>query len=466
MIGRESTPAEPAMSTRVLSWILVPLLEVLVAAAAFLVAAWIRTALPFRALHPGFAWARVDELLPIAIAVQGGLSLALRTSPRKFGGPRDLLCGALIALGVGTALVWSTFLLQLWDVSRAFVLLFTTVDLVAIVLLRGLVSRSVVLLRKRGSGRRTVLVVGRDVHARSLARALESDPMCRFNVVQTLCVETGASTVRQQFTTLAKNHVIDEIHIALADAADLAAAGSLFQVAAEQGLRVSLDPAFLGRAAWSVESAWVTDRALICFSNLHHDELALFAKRAFDLAVTLSLLPVALPLMAILAVVIRLSSPGPAIYRHERIGLCGREFTLLKFRTMRDEPEPEDQQTAQRFRKVSPSDPRITSVGRFLRRFSLDELPQLVNVLKGDMSLVGPRPLVRNELQMLNGVQLKRFSVPPGMTGLWQVSGRNSLTDARRVSLDVEYVDRWSLWMDMKILVKTIPAVLSGKGAR
>ena len=193
------------------------------------------------------------------------------------------------------------------------------------------------------------------------------------------------------------------------------------------------------------------------------------AKRAIDVVVA-SLLVVALsPLLLVIVLSIRLGSPGPAIYRQRRIGFRCSEFDMYKFRTMVIDAERRQAELAAEhggsFFKLR-DDPRVTPVGRWLRRTSLDELPQLFNVLNGTMSLVGPRPLLVSDLERfpLRG-QMRRFSVRPGMTGLWQVSGRSETTEEERMRLDREYVNRWSLWLDLKIMVQTIGVVVSGRGA-
>lgn len=194
------------------------------------------------------------------------------------------------------------------------------------------------------------------------------------------------------------------------------------------------------------------------------------AKRAFDLVVSGTTLLVTMPLFAVIALAIRLSSPGPVFYRQERAGQQGRPFDLLKFRTMVVGAEAMLETLRGRNQATGPmfkmrDDPRITSVGRWLRRWSLDELPQLVNVLKGDMSLVGPRPPLPEEVRAYKAWQVDRLEVRPGITGLWQVSGRSDLSFDECVRLDLFYIENWSLAYDLFILAKTFPAVLSSRGA-
>jgi undecaprenyl-phosphate galactose phosphotransferase len=195
------------------------------------------------------------------------------------------------------------------------------------------------------------------------------------------------------------------------------------------------------------------------------------AKRAFDISAASVLLILGLPLFGLIALLIATTSSGPVFFRQNRCGFRGRAFVCLKFRTMVRDAERrlrEDAALAASHAgqwKIQ-NDPRITAVGRWLRKTSLDELPQLWNILRGEMSFVGPRPVQLAEMEEVYGPAAKEVtSVKPGLTGLWQVSGRSSLSYDERVALDLAYVDRRSLWLDLKILVKTVPAVLFGRGA-
>ena len=193
-------------------------------------------------------------------------------------------------------------------------------------------------------------------------------------------------------------------------------------------------------------------------------------KRTFDLVVSTVGLILIAPILLIIAAAVKLSSSGPVIYRSVRPGMGGKPFYCFKFRTMREHAEqiqadlePLNEQSGALF-KIR-HDPRLTRVGRFLRRFSLDELPQLVNVIRGEMSLVGPRPLPMRDFHRLEDWHKKRYLVLPGITGLWQVSGRSDLDFDDLVRLDFLYLERWSMMLDLSILLKTIPAVLSRRGA-
>jgi lipopolysaccharide/colanic/teichoic acid biosynthesis glycosyltransferase len=194
------------------------------------------------------------------------------------------------------------------------------------------------------------------------------------------------------------------------------------------------------------------------------------AKGAMDVLLSAFLLALFAPVLGLAMLLIKLTSRGPVIFPQPRIGYQGRQFSMYKLRTMVNGAERLEDELAEgsedrTFLKIE-NDPRVTPLGRWLRKTSIDELPQLVNVLRGEMSLVGPRPLLLCDFRKFPRYeQLRRFSVKPGITGLWQVSGRSTLPDSERLRLDREYVERWSLWLDLKILARTLPVVLSTRGA-
>jgi lipopolysaccharide/colanic/teichoic acid biosynthesis glycosyltransferase len=207
------------------------------------------------------------------------------------------------------------------------------------------------------------------------------------------------------------------------------------------------------------------------------NRIYLLGKRAFDIAGSLILLTLTAPLLVLLALLIRLDSPGPVYFRSPRRGYYGRIFEVLKFRTMRADAHTYretlvNSSSSDRLLFKIKRDPRVTRLGQFLRQYSLDELPQLINVLRGEMSLIGPRPLLKEDFEKASSSSLffrqwvrDRHLMRPGITGLWQVSGRTDLPLDESMRLDLEYVQRWSPWMDLKILVLTPLTVLKGKGA-
>jgi undecaprenyl-phosphate galactose phosphotransferase len=200
-----------------------------------------------------------------------------------------------------------------------------------------------------------------------------------------------------------------------------------------------------------------------------------FLKRAIDYLITLILLPLIMPLFIFIALLVKITSKGPIIFSHERVGKGGKIFKCYKFRTMYIDAEEKLKQILETNPEVKvewetkyklTNDPRVTPIGKFLRKTSLDELPQIFNVLKGEMSLIGPRPVTKEELDKYYKEKAELYClIPPGITGLWQVSGRSNLTYEERVNLDCWYIRNWSLWLDLVILLKTVKVVLKGEGA-
>jgi len=239
-----------------------------------------------------------------------------------------------------------------------------------------------------------------------------------------------------------------------------------------------------GVEAWLVADFFQTQISRTSFDDLYVRPVLVFRtapeaswegilKQVIDLAGAVILTLFLSPVFLFAALAIRFTSPGPILFRQQRCGLNGRAFTMLKFRSMISDAEQRKHELAALNEMGGPvfkvtNDPRITPIGRFLRKYSIDEFPQLLNVLRGEMSLVGPRPLPVDEVERFDDpAHRRRLSVKPGLTCLWQVSGRNNVKDfAEWVRLDLEYIDNWSLWLDLKILWRTIPVVLVGTGAK
>jgi exopolysaccharide biosynthesis polyprenyl glycosylphosphotransferase len=214
-------------------------------------------------------------------------------------------------------------------------------------------------------------------------------------------------------------------------------------------------------------------RPVLVFRTAPESSWQSVLKQAIDLFGAMLLLILTSPLLLAVALLIRFTSPGPILFRQKRSGLNGRPFTIYKFRTMVTDAEQRKHELAAMNEMSGPvfkmtADPRITPIGKFLRKFSLDEFPQLLNVVRGEMSLVGPRPLPVDEVKRFNDfAHRRRLSVKPGLTCLWQISGRNEVKDFNDwVRLDLEYIDNWSIWLDLKILCQTVPVVLVGTGAK
>ncbi len=244
------------------------------------------------------------------------------------------------------------------------------------------------------------------------------------------------------------------------------------KIASERGIHVR----FIFRTPSNTGPRWgyqqIGEMDTVAATRTPADELSLTLKRALDVGLSSLVLLLASPVLLLAAIAVALDSPGPILFRQERVGLNGRRFTMYKFRSMVQNAESLLGELRERNEMSGPvfkmkRDPRVTKVGNFLRRTSIDELPQLFNVIRGEMSLVGPRPPLPSEVDLYQPEQRRRLSVKPGITGLWQVSGRNEVSDfSEWLHLDLEYIDRWSLALDLRILAQTLPAVLMAKGAR
>jgi exopolysaccharide biosynthesis polyprenyl glycosylphosphotransferase len=235
------------------------------------------------------------------------------------------------------------------------------------------------------------------------------------------------------------------------------------------GVRVSVIPAMLQVVGSAVEFDDVHGVAVLGVRSFSLSRSSRLVKRAFDVIGASVALVLLSPMILVIGLLVRLSSPGPVLFRQERVGRGGRRFSLFKFRSMVPDAEErkaeleEHNQAAEGFFKIE-DDPRITRLGRFLRRTNLDELPQLLNVIRGEMSLVGPRPLIPTEDQRVVGWHRRRLELTPGMTGHWQVLGSSRVPLDEMVAIDYLYVANWSLWADLKLLLRTIPYVLSRRG--
>ncbi len=208
---------------------------------------------------------------------------------------------------------------------------------------------------------------------------------------------------------------------------------------------------------------------LLTFTAAPDDEIRLLIKRSIDVVLAITGLVLSFPFLLITALAIRLTSQGPVIFRQERCGLNGRRFVCYKFRSMCEDAEARKAEVLHMSQRTLatkiPNDPRLTSLGRYLRRFSIDELPQLFNVLRGDMSLVGPRPAIPDEVAQYKLWQRRRLRMRPGLTCLWALNGRDRVDFETWMKMDMQYIDNWSLGLDWKILFRTIPQVVLGKGA-
>ena len=332
-------------------------------------------------------------------------------------------------------------------------------------------------LRKRGVGVDRVLLVGAGEVGRAVMRSIMAQPQLGYQIVGFLDDQAEEESIGPvpalgeiaALPRLLRGRKIDEVLITLPWISHRKILRLADQCATD-GVRVRIVPDLFQMSLNRMDIEEIGGIPLIGIKEVSIRGWNLALKRAIDMTLSALALLFLSPFILLVALLIRLDSPGPALFRQTRVGRDGQTFTLYKFRSMRREAEQElirirDLNEAQGLIFKIRDDPRCTRMGRFLRRLSLDELPQLYNVLRGEMSLVGPRPALPQEVEQYRDWHNKRLSVPPGITGLWQVMGRSDLSFDEMVMLDLFYIENWSLWLDLKILLQTIPTVLLGRGA-
>lgn len=334
----------------------------------------------------------------------------------------------------------------------------------------------VALLRRRGIGVSRVMVIGGGPLGHMVMHVIATEPGLGYQLVGYLPNDNRQQAGRfrslgdiSELETVLQNQHIDEVIIAL-PSEERHQVPSIMSSCQRYGLRPRIVPDLYEMSLTLVDVDDLRGLPLIGTKDVSIRGTNLFVKRAFDLAASLILLVLAVPLWLLIALAIKLDSQGPVLFRQVRLGKGGKPFIAYKFRSMKVGAEEEIARLSALNEADGPifkmkRDPRHTRVGRLLRRSSLDELPQLLNVIRGEMSLVGPRPPLPSEVEQYEPWHRKRLEVAPGMTGLWQVSGRSELPFDEMVLLDVYYVENWSLALDFTILLRTIPAVISGSGA-
>jgi exopolysaccharide biosynthesis polyprenyl glycosylphosphotransferase len=360
--------------------------------------------------------------------------------------------------------------------SRPFLALLGVFAFAFLVLFR-LVAR-LIAIRVLGAvrARRHVLVVGTGPRAMAAAQLVLDARRFGLHLAGFLEEEAGEVLLTQPYPVFAlsslpailHDHIVDEIVLAV-DSNRLAALEDLFLLCDEEGVRTRLDLTLFPHVNSTVSLEHLAGRPMLTFSGAPHDDPRLLFKRVLDFTLSAIALVLLSPLLLLIALLIRATSPGPVVFRQQRCGLNGRRFTVLKFRTMHAGAEERQAELAHLSVKRTafkiPNDPRLTPLGRWLRKFSVDELPQLWNILRGEMSIVGPRPAVESEVRNYEPWQRRRLRMRPGLTCLWTLAGRDHLDFEKWMRLDLDYIDNWSLRLDLSILLRTIPAVLLGRGA-
>lgn len=402
------------------------------------------------------------------------LVLSAEYPVRRLTAPwRELLIALRVTILTGFIFASVSFLLNFHFFSRGYVITDLLVGCSVLILVRILTRMSLGIIRNSGSDIRTRIIIGNGKYAEDYIAAVERNPRLGLRIVG--CV--GAVHYRANIPCLGpltelrkilRHTPVDGVVLALPSY------GPETELVVQEcelvgiPLEVMLD-SFSSRIAQSkVVNGMGIPR--IVLSNIPHSEDALALKRFTDIVISSLLLFVTSPLFAMVALVVKLSDGGPVFFVQPRTGLHGRTFEMYKFRTMVPNAEALRESLLYLNEMSGPvfkitNDPRVTKIGRLLRKTSLDELPQLFNVLKGDMSLVGPRPPLISEVEQYDYEYFRRLSVKPGITCLWQISGRNQIDFDDWMRLDLTYIDNWSYWADWRILLRTIPAVFKRRGA-
>ncbi|PID56049.1 hypothetical protein CSB45_13190 [candidate division KSB3 bacterium] len=372
------------------------------------------------------------------------------------------------------------FILKLHMFNRSLVFLYVIVCTALMIVQKIAVVKWLEYIRKQGKNLKRVLIVGTDPRVQTVIKRIEQHPETGF-VITGLLSEHQDELYRkaygynvigefQHLSRVLHEEIIDEV-ICVLPIFSLHKIRPALEICEQMGIscRIVLDTeSCTSNFKMSVHN--ILDLPLISFSYREKQFLSLGIKRMLDIVVSACCLLLLLPVLALIAGLIRQQSPGRALFRQLRSGLNGRRFVMYKFRTMVDNAEALREQLLDENEASGPifkmrHDPRITKLGGFLRRTSLDEIPQFWNVLKGEMSLVGPRPLPLIESERIIGRERRRLSMKPGITGMWQCNGRSDADYDCLIAMDLEYVDNWSLGLDLKLLLKTIPVVIRCLGA-
>ncbi len=459
--------------------------DLVLTAAAFLLAWWLRShVLPqiFPDTFPTelFPLSRYLGLLPLVLAIWTFLLVTREayTSRRTVALAMEAW-QVVQVVGIGTlTLAASGWLLRLDFVSRPFLLLFGAINLAFLLTEKLLLRLSARHIRGRGLNYRTLLIVGINPRSEEVARIIEEHPHWGLSLLGFVAPNGSFPETVNGLPVLGRADdlpgilqrlVVDEVIFVLSRR-QLDEFEESFLLCSELGIRARVALYFPHMKARVVLEE-LEGIPLLTFTNTPGALFPLFIKWLADAILSAVLLVVLSPLLLLIGLAVWLTSKGPMLYTQQRCGLNGRRFTLYKFRTMFVGADEHLDEVAHLNEVNGPAfkakrDPRATPLGRWLRRWSLDELPQLVNVLKGEMSLVGPRPPIPAEVERYERWQRRRLSMKPGITGLWQVSGRAGIDNFDDwIALDLRYIDQWSLWLDFKVLLKTIPAVLFARGA-
>ena len=426
---------------------------------------------------------RYSEFLPVILAIWIGLLFYLDMYRSfRLRSISEIVIMLLQTVLFGYVLVgWTAFVLKIDYIPRPLVTLTFLFSFMLITVQKIALVTFFRHLRRHGLNYRTLLLVGTGPRAQKFLRENNKSRAFGLKVLGLIDEDPAKKGIRVEgylvlgaladVPFLIHNNQVDEV-IFIIPRSWLDRIEPTMTFLETEGIKTHLAVDHFNLRFAKVELTSIFDFPLLTFETVSAGVGQLMIKRLLDLVISFVLLIILSPVFLITALVIKYTSPGPVFFRQERSSLNGRRFTLFKFRTMVNDAEQKLADLLSRNEMKGPAfkmehDPRITPAGRFLRKFSIDELPQLWNVLWGDMSLVGPRPLLFNEVEQYDNWQRRRLTMRPGITCLWQVKGRNNITNFDEwMRLDLQYIDEWSLWLDARILLETIPVVLFGIGAK
>lgn len=418
------------------------------------------------------------------IAVWHGiLSLFDLYESKRFAERQSEILDIIKATSLGTlSMAAAAILFKISMIDPVFLLVFWAVTSALLVMSRLLLRNLLARIRTRNRNLRFILIVGTNSRAIAFAKKIESRPELGYRILGFADEDwnglkdfhnTGYPLVCDfaSFPAYLRQSVVDEVIMGLPIKSFYFHASRIADLCERQGIVMRfLSSIFDMKMARSTAEEF-EGAGLISHYTGTPETGQILVKRVLDFILALISIILLVPVFSFTALIIKLTSSGPIFFRQERLGLNKRRFRIWKFRTMVPDAEKRMAEVEELNEVSGPvfkikDDPRITPIGKLLRKTSIDELPQLFNVLKGDMSLVGPRPLpVRDYQGFDKDWQRRRFSVPPGITCLWQINGRSSIPFEKWMELDLQYIDNWSLWLDLKILARTIPVVLRGSGA-
>lgn len=394
----------------------------------------------------------------------------------------EKIVNIIIKVGILSVLVLSSifFILQMKFTSRLFIGIFTITAISLLLIDKKLTYNFLNNIHEKGFNRINLLIVGTGRRAQEFIRVVKKHSNWGLRIVGLIDDEHGLYGKEiegyrvlgriQDIPFILHRKVIDRV-IFVVPRLWLHRLDEVIMACEREGIATSISMDLYDLRIAHIRQTNFDGFPLLEFETFHAKEYELFIKRLFDVLFSLFMLVVLSPIFLITSIAIKLETRGPVFFKQIRSGINGRKFMLFKFRSMIPGADVKKKQLEVMNEMDGPvfkikHDPRITKVGKFIRKFSIDELPQFINVLKGDLSIVGPRPPLPIEVEMYQLWQRRRLSLKPGLTCIWQVSGRNKIKFERWMEMDLEYIDNWSLWLDSKILFKTFFVVLFGYGAQ